>query len=311
MSALLSVDMGQASMTIGDARDIVKIAALTLIAWLLPPRFWRKAAMATCTAGRADPCLPAYRKILAHKYPDSEFAGIGWRNRVYIREQSLQILGLHGPWRAWRPDIRLNGTEHLRNALAAGHGAILWVTDSAFTKLIVKMALHHEGYHVCQLSRPGHGFSPTPFGIRFLNPIWTRIENRYIAERILIRGEYATDALAVLRARLAANRIVIIAVAPSAHKFAEAPLLGTKFPVPTGPIRLAKATGAALLPVFAVAKENGQFEVSIQEPLDTAGGQEDNDSVAAAYAKRLELFVLDYPDQWTGWHWLASRVRAT
>lgn len=298
-------------MTIGDARDIVKIAALTLIAWLLPPRLWRKAAMATCATGRADPCLPAYRKILAHKYPDSEFAGIGWRNRVYSREQSLQILGLSGPWRSWRPDIRLSGTEHLQNALAGGHGAILWVTDSAFAKLIVKMALHHAGYHACQLSRPGHGFSPSPFGIRFLNPIWTRVENRYIAERILIRGEYATEALATLRARLAANRLAIIAVAPTAHKFAKALLLGAELPVPTGPIRLAKTTGAALLPVFAVAKGNGEFEVSIQEPLHTAGAQADDESVATAYAKRLESFVLDYPDQWTGWYWLASRLRAT
>jgi lauroyl/myristoyl acyltransferase len=289
--------------------DIGKVVALTLIAWLLPPRFWRKAAMATCSIGHTDRCWPAYRFILAHKYSESEIAGISTRRRVYLRELKLQILGLNGPWRSWRPDIRLIGTAHLRKALEGGHGAILWVTETAFSTLIVKMALHNAGYEACQLSRPGHGFSTSSFGVRYLNPLWTRVENRFIAERILIIGEYATEAMAVLRARIASNRIVIITVAPQAHKFAEVPFLRTHIRLPTGPVRLARTTDAVLLPVFAVAKENGGFEVSIQEPLHPTGGEAGDESIATAYAKRLEPFVLEYPDQWNGWHWLMSGMQ--
>ena len=135
------------------------------------------------------------------------------------------------------------------------------------------------------------------------------MENRFIAERILIVGENATASLATLRAKLADNRIVIITVAPLAHKFAEVPFFHGRLQLPTGPIRLAQTTGAALLPVFAFTTENGDFEVSIEEPLYAAGSPTSVEKIAAAFAKRLEPFVLAHPDQWTGWDWLAGRLR--
>jgi len=180
-------------MTIRDVRDIGKLAALALIAWLLPPHLWRKAAIATRSIGQTDSCSPAYQQILARKYSKSEIARINTRHRIYVRELRLQILGLNGPWRSWHPDIRLCGTNHLRRALERSQGAILWVTETAFSTLIVKMALHNAGYQASQLSRPEHGFSNSRFGVRFLNPFWTRVENRFIAERVLINGEYAAS----------------------------------------------------------------------------------------------------------------------
>ena len=288
-------------MTLRDVRDIGKLAALALIAWLLPPRLWRKAAIATRSIGQADPYSPAYRLVLAQKYSKPEIAGIRTRDRAYRRELRLQILGLNGPWRSWRPNICLNGTIHIRTALERGHGAILWVTETTFSTLIVKMALHDAGYQAYQLSRPGHGFSTSPFGVRFLNPLWTRVEDRFIAERVLIIGEYGAEALAVLRERLSENRIVIITVGTEAHKLVQVPFVHSYLQLPTGPMALARATGAELPPVFAITQESGRFKVSIQEALNPTGGQADDDSIAAAYAKRLELFVLEYPDQWNGW----------
>jgi len=265
--------------------------------------------MATSRLGQTDHCKPIYRYILGDKYSESELAAINTRRHAYTRELKLRILGMNGPWRFWRPAIRLNGEAHLRRALESNRGTILWVTDSSFSTLIVKMALHNAGYQACQLSRPGHGFSDTDFGIRFLNPIWTGVENRFIAERVLIVGEDAKDAMATLRDRLAENRIVIITFAPLAHKFARVPFFHVQLELPTGPIRLAMTTGAVLLPVFAFTKHAGGFEVSIQEPLYPTDGQTDAESIAAAYAKRLELFVLEHPDQWTGWDWLMTRMQ--
>jgi len=296
-------------MTSRDFLDVGKVIALTLIAWLIPPRFWRKAAMATSQIGQTDHSWPLYRRFLAEKYPESEFAKISARRRGYVRELQLQILGLNRPWRSWRPSIQLNGLVHLRKALEGGHGAILWVTETAFSTLIVKMALHNAGYRACQLSRPGHGFSSSSVGVQFLNPLWTRVENRFIAERILIAGESSADAMTALRARLAANGIVSITVAPTAHKFATVPFFHEHLELPTGPIRLSITTGAVLLTVFAYTNHNGGFEVSIQGPLFPNSGQADIEGIAGAYAKRLERFVVEHPDQWTGWHWLPSRTR--
>ncbi len=247
-------------MILRDVLQIGKLLPFTLTAWLLPPRLWRKAASATGWIGKSYPDLSVYQDILGQKYSTSEIAGISARRRSFRRELKLQIFGLSGPWRSWRPKINLNGDDYLQRALGAGHGAILWVLETSFSTLVVKMALHRHGYQACQLSRPGHGFSQSSFGIRFLNPIWTGVENRFIAERVLIVGESATEALAVVRERLAANRIVIITVAPLAHKFVEVPFFHGRLQLPTGPIRLALTTGAALLPVFAFTTDNDRFQ---------------------------------------------------
>jgi hypothetical protein len=286
-------------MNIRDARDVIKLIELGAIAWLFPPRFWRKVAFALCSIGRARHYSPAYQKILERKYSKSEIAGFNIRHRAYLKELRLQILGLSGPWRSWHPDIRVTGTTHLSGALERGNGAILWVTPTAFSTLVSKMGLHDAGYRACMLSRPVHGFSPSKFGVRFLNPIWTGVEDRFIAERILIFGEYAAEALKTVRARLAENKSVIITVGGEAHKFTEVPFFDTQLRLPIGPIRLARTMGAPILPVFTTTKDNAAFEVSIQEPLQPAGAEWDDESVAATYAKRLEAFVLDHPEQWS------------
>ena len=291
-------------MTSRDWLSIGRVLSLTFIAWLVPPRLWRKAAVATSSVGRSDRSAVAYRQNLAQKYSLSDIAAITIRRRAYLRELRFEILGLNGPWRSWRPPIRLIGAAHLQQAIEAGRGAILWVTETSFSTLIAKMALHAAGYRACQLSRPQHGFSTTPFGMRFLNPIWTRIEDRFIAERILIKGETGAEALAVLRERLGANHIVIITVVPQAHKLVEVPFLHSRLPLPTGPIRLAKTTGAALLPVFTLARDDGGFDVTIHHPLYPVAAEVDDASIATGYAKLLQTFALHHPAQWNGWQWL-------
>jgi lauroyl/myristoyl acyltransferase len=101
----------------------------------------------------------------------------------------------------------------------------------------------------------------------------------------------------------------MITVVPLAHKFAVVPFCRSQLQVPTGPIRLAMSTGAALLPVFAFTRKNGEFETSIQPLHHPNIGQMDAENVAAAYAEQLEQFVLQHPDQWTGWDWLAGQMQ--
>jgi lauroyl/myristoyl acyltransferase len=46
---------------------------------------------------------------------------------------------------------------------------------------------------------------------------------------------------------------------------------------------------------------SGGFEVSIEEPLHPTDVPTSVENIAAAYAKRLEPFVLKHPDEWSGW----------
>ena len=300
-------------MTKSDLLQVTKLAAFAAIAWSTPPSSWRKvaAAMPTLKRTHIGPRLSVFQHVLGVTFDADALAILDDRRRVCSREAKLQILGLSGPWRSWRPDTRVHGEIHLRNALDNDRGTILWVTDSAYSTLIFKIALHRAGYRACQLSRKEHGFSSSSFAIRFLNPLWCRIEDRFIEERVFIENDNAAPAMAILRSRLAANRCVIITVGGAAHRFVEVPFFSHRMRLPTGPIRLAQSTGAALLPAFAFAGDNGSFEVTIDDPLPPPDNSGSFASVAAAYAKRLEPFVRKYPEQWTGWDYLLPEETTT
>ena len=297
-------------MTVRDIVQASKILLLTVVAWCASPRYWRKAALLTAKLDKRHGCPPVYDLILGQTLSEAEIADVVEKRHAYTRELKFQILGLAGPWRSWQPDIRLNGQPNLQQALRRGRGVILWVVETTCSTLIVKMALHNAGYDACQLSRPGHGFSTeTSFGLRYLNPIWTGVEDRFITERIVIEGENATDALKIVRERLAQNAIVMITLAPLAHKFEDVPFFQKHVQLPTGPVRLAQTTGASLLPVFAFAKPGGGFEIAIKEPVHSLHGTDSTYEIIAAFAKSMEFFILEHPDQWAGWDWLPSRMR--
>ena len=285
--------------TKGDFLQTVKVAALAALAWTTPPSMWRKAAAATPRPRPIDRNLPLYRVLEGVSDP-IELAALDHLRRSYSREAKLQILGLNGPWRSWSPDVVLRGESNLRKALGNGKGAILWAAESVFG-IVLKMALKQANYHACQLSRPTHGFSVSPFGIRFLNPLWIRVENRFIGERVVIEGKDASQAMPILRDRLADNGVVIIALGPEANKFVEVPLFRHHIRLPTGPIRLAQASGAALLPTFSRTVGAGRFEVSIESALELSGGPDAHERIATAFAERLEPFVRANPEQWVGW----------
>jgi lauroyl/myristoyl acyltransferase len=290
-----------------DLLQVGKIAALTIVAWSTSPRLWRKAAATTAYFGTYCADLSVYQRILGPTFDENAASLLNYKRRICRHEARLQILGLKGIWRSWCPDIRLHGDAELRKALNNGRGAILWVTESAYSTLIFKMALNSTGYRASQLSRPGHGFSNSPFGIRFLNPLWTNVADRFIDERVAIQGDNTASALAILRARLAANRVVIITVYSMAHKFVEVPFFQHSIRLPTGPIWLSRETGAPLLPAFVFAGDNGHFDVTIESALPAWDKQGAFDSTATAYAMLLESYVRKYPEQWTGWEFMLPK----
>ena len=217
-----------------------------------------------------------------------------------MREAQLVVLALNRPGRRWQPSVRWHGLDHLRSALEQGSGAILWVGGFAHSQIIALMALHQADFVVHQLSRPEHGFSTSPFGVRWLNRLWTRIERRFIAERIVILKNDAGPALQLLRQRLGANGIVWIAVTPEARRTLDVPFLGGTIRLPTGPLHLARTSHAALLPVFTIRANDGSYDVTIERRLDV-----DTDityaSAARSYVAMLEPHVTAHPDQWGGW----------
>ncbi len=79
------------------------------------------------------------------------------------------------------------------------------------------------------------------------------------------------------------------------------PFFGHEAYFPRGPLRVAMASGATVLPAFIVRMPDGRYRAIVEEPLEieTAG---DRDAALrrnlAQYVAILERYVRAYPDQW-------------
>lgn len=208
----------------------------------------------------------------------------------------------------WRPEIRVTGREHLEAALRQGHGAILWISPSVGSTYVAKMAMHLERVPVMHLSRPAHGSSRTRFGMCFLNPVQQRVENRYIDERVVLTDGNRIAALRRLRNRLTENGVVSITVGSEGLGIMELALRGGYLQLPSGPVTLAHATGAALLPVFCSREVNDEFTVRIEAPITLtreANPEVSTHRVLVRYVELLDAYLERYGAQWFGassWH---------
>jgi lauroyl/myristoyl acyltransferase len=293
-------------MLLGDLSLIGKLTALTGVVWATPPRYWRHlAGLGISPAeGRSDSCRIIYRRALGIEDEESLSALCAAR-RVCLREAKIQVMGLAGPWRRWRPPIRLIGEGHLKAALARRKGVILWASPFLYSHLVFKMALHLSGYRVTQLSRPAHGFGGSRVAINVLNPVWMRVEERFLRERVMIRGADTQAPVKRLYERLAENGIVVITVGNEARHVSEVPFLRHRLRLAAGPVGIAQSSGATLLPAFAVRDADGAFEVTLEEPLPVpplGAGREHFYATALALGRRIEAYARRFPEQWGGWN---------
>jgi lauroyl/myristoyl acyltransferase len=295
----------------GDLGVAISLAFWWPVSWLAPASSW--SPIARRLAGVKHRLFPAPASTLRGTLG----AALGIDDDAAVRalaaeidggkyELRAQILRLYRP-SEWRPEIRVRGSEHLDAALQQGHGAILWASHFVFGGTLIKMALARNGYDLHHLSRPEHGFSKTTFGIRALNPIRCRPEDRMLKERVLIDRENMPDTMRRVREVLDGNGILSITVgAWEGRSLAEIPFLGHRLQIATGAPRLSYDTGAPLLPVTAVSLSGSDvFEVVIDSPLPVPRDSEKLDAVATAmaeYGRRLERDVRAYPGQWRAWN---------
>ena len=218
-------------------------------------------------------------------------------------ETQFQVMGSYIPFH-WRPTIDISGEEHLKAALASGNGVILWDSHFSFASLITKIGLHSSGYGLHHLSRREHGFSATAFGMKFMNPIRTSVERRYLADRVVIPIEDPGSVLNVLAERLKRNAIVSITVRGSAHRPVRAPFFSDWLKIAPGAAVLASKTGAALIPVFTVRPSSGRYRINLGPAIDVSTKLSREVAVheaARSYVRQLEPYVLEYPGQWIDW----------
>lgn len=317
IAASRSAAAGPARIAVKIARkdfvDVAKILALSVGAWTLPERLWpafcRRLAAAESAVQRAltQKSVEHIKRACGFHPVRTGPASIHSAGLAAHYLERLHILACYRPW-AWSPAIELHGQRNLDDALARGRGAILWVGNFYYSSLVTKMAFSRHGVDVTHLSRPTHGFSRTEFGIRCLNRIRTKVEDRYLRERVVIGSGAKGESHRRLGRRLTANGVVSITVGQWAKDVVRTPFLAAHLSLASGPARLAIETGAPLLPVFTVADQRGAFHVHLESPLavlDAGDVERSTRAIAQEYSARLEPYVLSYPELWRTW----SRLR--
>jgi lauroyl/myristoyl acyltransferase len=290
----------------GAFYESAKLLALLPASWFVPiGRLWPLAKALRRWRGRYTDRPAGAALVLAHLLADQvtpeEAAAIYRRWQDRWLDLTLHILALRRPLRRWRPAVRLTGRRHLEAALGQGAGAILWLSDFIYSPIILPRTLSGAGFPLTLLSRPEHGFSVVPFGIRFLNPFWQQVENRSLVERVVIENNDAKSSLQRLRERLGQNGIVAIAVAESGRRTLDPAFFCGRLRMASGPLHLARTTGAPILPATAVRHSDGSYEVAIEPALEIDGAEPLYHAAARAYTQGLEHWVRRYPDQWNGW----------
>jgi KDO2-lipid IV(A) lauroyltransferase len=102
-----------------------------------------------------------------------------------------------------------------------------------------------------------------------------------------------------LREALAADEVVLIQgdrVMPG-QKGEVLPFLDGHMLFPTGPVKLAMASGAPIIPIFSIRQPDGQIRLFIEPPVhlsESEGAAGAMDRIRSV----LEKYVRQYPDQW-------------
>lgn len=84
-----------------------------------------------------------------------------------------------------------------------------------------------------------------------------------------------------------------------------APFFGRPAKTPVGMLRLARRTGAAVVPVFIARQASGRNRITIEPELDLPDtGDEEADLAAGAALcnQAIEKFIRRFPDQWVWFH---------
>jgi lauroyl/myristoyl acyltransferase len=307
----ITLSEARPAITPKDLYEVPRLAVQGVIAWTLPEAAWWPLSRLFGQINAATHPLRTRREtediagVLTGTRASGKIARIAaenWANRYEERFHYLRA------WRpgGWKPELKIVGGENVSTALTERRGILFWAGNFSFNDLVTKMAWRQLGLSVMHFSRPIHGFSTTKFGIRYLNAVRRRIEDRYLGERIMAEVEQTRIATQRMGERLAANGFISFTVGNRGQRTATAKFLGGRITLATGPLALARRTGASVLPVYTLRLAPTSFEITFGKSLNVpedAAGNPDYAAAVQTYAESLAEFVLRDPGQWRGWRY--------
>jgi len=283
------------------------VLLLGLASWCLPEHSWRRLADNLAARRlRRSPGLNADElatvKVLVGDRPtpwiEQNFRK-GWLAHKYL--SWMQLLACYWP-RSWQPKPQLIGQQHLDVALARGRGVLLLTANFAYQDLMAKASLAQAGYPISHLSRNTHGFFESKFARWLLNPIYTSIEKRFLKDRMVFREDRTEKVNALIKEKLRDNQPVMVLVTPLGRRVSVLPFLHGQIRIATGALNFACDTGATVLPVFTVQRPDGTIQTIVEPGLTKPkyrGRGETIETMLQDYVPRLEVYVSEFPDQFS------------
>jgi len=187
-----------------------------------------------------------------------------------------------------REMAHIEGWEHFEAALARGKGVIV-------------VSAHFGNVDVV-------GQLPAIYGVPILSPAMRIKPERLFRYTMSLRQAHGLQLMPMdgplLQIYRTLRRGEIVAL-PCDRGIAESSqwfeFFGAPALLPTGPIRLALRTGAAVLPVFALRLEDGTFHIQIEPELELESTGDREADVVSGMKKVIaimERHISQHPEQW-------------
>jgi phosphatidylinositol dimannoside acyltransferase len=194
------------------------------------------------------------------------------------------------------------GLERLDAALSAGKGAVLLFAHFGANQMIMP-AIGYRGYGMCQLSAPATVWKEILRDKR-LSAMEERALEARSEHEMSLPVKHINIFRSVKEAFLCLRRNEVLGVAIDGGGGKEriaVDFLGRKVLLSPGPMDIARRTGCAVLPTFALREGSGRNMIVIEPPLDVTPNEDAKTAIARliqVFAHRLEECVRLHPDHY-------------
>ncbi|MGA2527112.1 MAG: lysophospholipid acyltransferase family protein [Smithellaceae bacterium] len=296
-------------------RDMAKLVAWYPLRWCVTTSPWRLAYLFGEAVGLAESLILRERngRIAANllatygsRMTEVEAYRIAQRNiqRHYIEHMEFYKYATLNAANLSQ-HIRFEGLKNLDTALKAGRGAIL-VHMHYGCKQFPLVALGIRGYDVSQIgyrdaNAEDHSWVHKNVHLR----IRLRLENQFNVKHVHV-GKSLRPAYETLKR----NGILMITgdgiggIRGAGENYISLPFLGRTMLFPPGPARMARTTGAVLLPLFCVQQPDFTHLAIIEAPIAlqlTDDRKADVRHSTAEYTRVFETFIKRHPEHWMFW----------
>jgi len=183
------------------------------------------------------------------------------------------------------------GRRHLDEALAQGRGVIL-------------LTAHLGNWEIGGLGLRALGYPVTVVTLRhnsaFTNHLVNTMRGRH-SIRVIELGDSAYDGIEIIRALQHQEVVAVLGDRVFADRAGSTTLFGRTVPLPLGPILMAMATGAPIVPAFSVMEAPGCYRGIIEPALDILRGPDREAALQhnlRQVAGIFERVIRRFPDQW-------------